>query len=241
MLIDATKGRVGNRAAFLLDGRLPILASFALLRGGVGLWICAVVAMVTFLATLSFGGCTPASLWDQHLVKGPEAPTSPLAEGDPIVVRDVVWERVQTTLDEIRGIAAASDVHPSEWDAAQQREVKGKLLRGLQVSQAPESVLVLGSSQFRTTEPLTNREQSLSRIARDLGANMVVYSTRVLGKSDRVVREPVSTTTTGTAWLRDSDDRRRPETYSETSTSWVPIRVAADEVGAVAYFLRVQP
>jgi hypothetical protein len=191
------------------------------------------------LMLLPLGGCSQASVWDQHLVKGPEAALAPLAEGDRVVVRDVVWERVQTTLDEIRAIAAASDVHPSEWDASQQREVKSKLLRGLQVSQAPEGVQVLGSSQFRTTEPLTNREQSLSRIARDLGANMVVYSTRVLGKSDRIVRESVSTTTTGTAWLRDADERRRPETYSETSTSWVPVRVSADEVGAVAYFLRV--
>ncbi len=184
------------------------------------------------------GGCKTSTAWDRALTTGPDAAPG---VSQSATLRTVPWERVQATFAEIEKDIAASDVHPDEWSAAQKAAEKAKLLKGLQVSQDPTRVLVLGHSQFSTTDNLAKAEKDLGRIAHNLGADMVVWSSRVLGKTDSVVDRPVTSSTWGTGWFRDNDGERRPDTYTEHTTSWVPVRVSLDEVGAVAYFLRVNP
>lgn len=187
-------------------------------------------------------GCASQSVWERNLDRtgaGDNVALAPLDKSAAVSVREVAWDRLQTTLGEIEQARASSDVHVSEWSAEQKSAEKAKLLRGLQVSQSSASVTVVGHSQFRTTDELGEPREVLPELARKLGANMVVYSTRVLGKTDKIVQEPVSTSRSGTVWYRDSNDRYRNDNYNEQQTTWVPIRVSADEVGAMAFFLRV--
>jgi hypothetical protein len=199
------------------------------------------------IARLAFGlaaslvllaGCAAPSAWEKNLQRTEVAMVA-LDKAAPVTVRDVSWERLQSALTEIEQARAGSDVHVSEWTSEQKAAEKARLLRGLQVSQSPAGVTVLGHSQFRTTDALGEPNVVLPPVARQLGANMVVYSTRVLGKADKIVQEPVSSNRFGTVWYRDRSDRYRSDSYNEQETTWVPVRVSADEVGAMAFFLRV--
>lgn len=182
-------------------------------------------------------GCE-SSAWQRNLSRGPEAAAS-LPESSDVRIRQVPWERVEETLRSIRAEVAASDLHPDEWPEERKQAQKATLLRGLQISEPAERVRVVGSSEFRTTSN-PGDDESLRRVARSLGADTVVWSSRWLGKADKVVQEPVSGWTTGTVWARDADGTLRPRSQNEHTTTWVPVVVRADESGYMAFFLRTR-
>lgn len=199
---------------------------------------------LALLAATALGGCT-ASPWNATYVGRRDPGAALEAErgaARPVVVRSVPWERIEQTLRELDAEIAATDVHPDEWPEARKEAAKARLLRGLQVSDPAELIEVLGKSEFRTTDrvhPETPKgEAELVAFARLVGADLVVWSGRYLGKADRVVKEPVTTYSSGTDWGWTRDDARRPLAFSESSTTWVPVRVQMDELGYVAYFLR---
>ncbi len=197
-------------------------------------------ALVAGLVVGSLAGCA-SSPWQQNYKGSIEGPSAP---GSRVVVRTVPWERLQSALDEMRGEVAASDVHPDEWDASKKLEHKSRLLRGLQVSGSPDAVQILGMSEFRTTHSVRPESdegaEQIADTARSVGADMVVWSSRILGKTDVVTDHPVSSWSTGTDYYRDPNDanRRRSTSYTEHTTTWIPVRVTRDEYGFVAYFLR---
>ncbi len=197
------------------------------------------VLALCLVAFASLPGCGASSAWEGNYVGDQAAPLSPEA---PVQVRNVAWERVQNALKEIEAKSSASDVHPEDWSEVAKGEVKATMLRGLQVSDDPASIQVLGRSSFRTTralEPERSGRGEIAEFARKIGATRVAWSRSYLGKADTIVQEPVSTWSQGTTWgAKDGRGRYRSRDYSETSTTWVPIRVQADEYAFVAYFLR---
>lgn len=196
--------------------------------------IPAVVFAACFLA-----GCSP-SLWQSEYRAVATAP--PLPTGGTVVLREVPWERVQRTLEELRAEVEASDIHPDEWPAERRSAADAKLLRALQVSGDPSSVEILGRSVFRTTSRTRPDDGELSEFARRIGATMVVWSSKYLGKTETVVQEPLTeyVTETGSGY-RDRHGVRRSDSYTRTSTLWVPVRVSADENAWMAFFLREVP
>lgn len=192
-------------------------------------------------AGLLLGGCSGPSVWEQTYVRD-TATVAPLDKTAPVRVRSIPWERMQATLTDMQGMVAASNVHPEDWSAAQKDAAKIKLLQGLQVSVAPERMTILGKSEFRTTETIlpdgADRE-SLENFARKVGATDVVWSNRILGRTEKVIEKPVTSYSTGTFWgRRDRRSRWWDDSYSQSSTTWVPMRVPADDTGFVAFFLR---
>jgi hypothetical protein len=200
----------------------------------------AAFAIVLAAAAQFMAGCASETVWERALERGPEASPVNVSLANEVTVRQVPWERVDRTIRELEASYASSDIHPDEWTSEQKMAAKGTLLRGLQVSQPAASVRVLGRSYFRTTDSMPRSDADLRALGAKLGANMVVYSTRVLGKADKIVSEPVTSNTWGSGWRRDRDGDYRPDTYSESTTSWVPLRITADETGAVAYYLFVE-
>lgn len=149
-------------------------------------------------------------------------------------VREVDWKRLIDGLEELKEAEARSDVPRGQWPESRQREHKAAFLRTLQVTGEPKGVHILGRTEFRTTAPLKPQlDSDLRRFARKIGANEVVWARFYLGKTEEIVREPVTTYTTGTDF-----SRRGSDAYSESSTSWVPVVVDADEFEYAAYFLR---
>lgn len=180
-------------------------------------------------------GCQ-SSPWASGLGRGPDS-APPLPEGSSVRVREVPWERVEATLTALRADVAASPTHPDEWPAERRAEHKVRLLNGLQISEAPDTVKVLGKSEFRTTDRVSIPSEALTKVAISLGADTVVWSSRPLGKADRVVQEPVTWYNDGTSdWGRT--DRGA---FGEMRTGWVPVRIQMDETGYVGFFLRSKP
>jgi hypothetical protein len=181
-------------------------------------------------------GCT-ASPWQSNFVS--TAPSAALATDAPVQIREVPWDRLQQGLGELEAQASGSDVHPADWSPQQKEEAKAKLLKTLQVSENPSSVTIIGRSDFRSTteiHPESNDQADLINFARRVGATKVVWSRRLLGKEDVIIQEPVTTYSSG---FDDHWGHRHgnvPFTY--TSTTWVPLQVAADQYAYVAYFLR---
>lgn len=197
----------------------------------------AIARLAALCAAMLLSGCT-ASRWESDFVSsGVSAPARSGGETAPVRIREVPWDRLQATLAELQSDRTASDVHPDDWTAAQKREAKTKLLRGLQLVADPRNVDVLGRSEFRTTDYVRSDDGSLAKFARKLGATTVVWSSTYLGTTEVVRSEPVTEFRSGT-FDRWHDGRRRGGSFSESSTIFVPVKVQADERVWVAYFLR---
>lgn len=194
------------------------------------------------LPLLLLSACSSPSVWEQTFTPAPETATVSLADGQPVRVRNITWERMQGTLVELDQAATASDVHPENWSPAQKLDAKACLLRGLQFDGPAENTRVLGRCEFRTTETLQPGGADRARLeafARRIGATDVVWSGRVLGKTEKIVEHPVTNFSTGSFWgSRGSRGRWWDDNYTENSTTWVPMRVPADDTAFVAYFLR---
>lgn len=189
---------------------------------------------------LALTGCTTSS-WESTYV-GARPPSGERADLTKVVrVQMVPWERIEAMLKEQDAEVAASDTHPDQWSAEKKGESKAKMLRWLQVSGDAARVDVLGRSTFRTTDrvrPETDEGRAeLVKVAQKLDADLVVWSSRYLGKSERVVDRPVTSYRSGTISYVDRAGKVRSQSYSDNETAWVPTGVVADEVEFVAYFL----
>lgn len=190
------------------------------------------LSLLALLLTLLTGCST--SHWEQEFVA--TAPIQPLPKEADVHIREVDWDRLQRGLDDLRREAAESDVPQSEWTADQHEHAKALLLRTLQVTADPAHVDLIGRSEFRSTDHLRpDRDGQLAVLARKVGATEVVWSRRHLGKTDTIIEEPVTTYSTVHEW---GGRRHRGQSYTESSTTWVPVVVSADEFAYVAYFLR---
>lgn len=190
-------------------------------------------------------GCAGPSVWEQGYVPDDSGMKVVNAGAGPVRVREVPWERMGAGLRELDQRLAASDRPPSEWSAQQRSEAKATLLRTLQVSADPSAVEVVGRSDFRTTDsvvPLGADRESLERFARRVGATDAVFASRSLGRADKIVDRPVTSTGYVSVWgsSRRGRDRWWDDSYSQSSTTWVPVRVSAEETGFVVFFLRVR-
>ncbi len=183
-------------------------------------------------SALGLSGCT--NIWREHY--RPIGVVEALPESDAIELREVPWERMERAIVAAQDRAAASDVHPSEWDEPTKLEARGELLRNLQVQADAADVRVVGVSSFRTTDIVRPWDGGLADFAHDIGADLVVWSDRYMGKADAIVDRTVYVDSIGSGRNRDGDDRTR----FRTETYTVPVVVSKDERGYTAFFLRVE-
>lgn len=210
------------------------------------------LVVLAMLLPALLGACAP-SAWEKNFVPegggGGGSLIQPLAKGQAVRSREVPFDRLGQALVELEQRSAASPVHRSEWSADTKRDVKARLLSALQVSEDPARVEIVGSANFRTTDPLRPESDdagSLADTARKFGATDALWARKYLGKADRIVEAPV--TTNSTVWggsgnwggRRGENDRWGGGPYSENSTSWVPVRVQADEWQFLVYFVRIE-
>lgn len=202
-------------------------------------------AAVPLGLVLAMAGCSGPTVWERAFEPCEGASLAPAAEGAPVRVREVPWDRIHDALRDLEADVAASDIPPEEWPPERRAGAQARLLRALQVTADPASVEVLGVSEFRTTDPLRPGgagAEELRAFARQIGADEVVWASRYLGKAQRIEDRPVSTYTTGTDWFFGRRGRGRWGSgsgfYSESTTSWVPVAVEADEHAYTAFFLR---
>lgn len=185
------------------------------------------------LFPLVLAGC--ANPWRQSFE--PERPGAMMPRPEPrtVLVRQVPWERLAPALEQERSLIVADPRHPDDWPEEKRRRVEILLLEALQTS--AEDFRIVGRSRFRATSDLDPGDGSLARAAREVGAELAVWSARSLGPVERISSEPVHSYTSGTISRRGPDGKVRTETYTETTTTHVPIRVVVEEREFVAFFL----
>lgn len=186
--------------------------------------------------SLVLTGCSSAWQRNYEPRSGEAARLAPSA---PVTVREVPWSRLEAALSELSQQRAASDVHFDEWPDEQKRAADETLLRALQVSGGTDRFEVLGRSSFKSTDRLRPSDGDLESFARRVGADHALWSSIVLGKTDKVVREPVTSTGFRPIEYYDRRDRRYRTRYEfDDYTTYVPVVVEADETAWVVYFLR---
>ncbi|MEO1716892.1 MAG: hypothetical protein AAFR76_07230 [Planctomycetota bacterium] len=194
--------------------------------------ICPNTLLITGLAlsALAMAGCK--NIWRDHY--RPIGSIEALPSSSAIEIREIPWERMERAIAEAQTRAADSDIHPSEWDETTKVDARGELLRNLQIQADPADVRVVGVSSFRTTDIVRPWDGALADFAGEVGADLVVWSDRYMGKADAIVDRTVYVDSIGDA--RDLDDDERTRFRSETFN--VPIVVQKDERGYTAFFLR---
>lgn len=155
-----------------------------------------------------------------------------------VVIREVPWERIDEALRAIDGARAASDIHPDEWTNAQRDAEKAQLVTALQLSEAPDSLEILGRSVFSSTANVDLFDGQLSSFARSIGADYAIWSTSYLGKADTVLREPVTTTGYGYSRHRRRDGHVDYDYMPYSETVYVPIVVERDQYAWAVFFVR---
>lgn len=154
-----------------------------------------------------------------------------------VVVREVPWARISGALADIEAQRASSDTHPDEWSEQRLLAEQAALLSGLQISEDPSDILVLGRSVFRSTNHLSPEDGSLAEFARSIGADYAVYSANYLGTKQVARQEPVYRSGLGIRYYHDDGHLHRAYTPWDR-TVFVPVVVEADEYAWVVYYLR---
>ncbi|RMH26470.1 MAG: hypothetical protein D6692_09230 [Planctomycetota bacterium] len=188
---------------------------------------------LSLLALLAISACT--TTWQDHYRGVPAGVYEPTPE---VTLREVPWPRIDATLQSIRDKRAASDTHWDEWTSEQKLEEQAELLSGLQISEDPQDIIVLGRSVFRSTDRLRPDDGSLAKFARSLGADYAVWSAHYIGTKEVVQQEPVYESGWSSRGYRDSHGHYRRDFVPWDRTVFVPVVVEADEYVWVVYFLR---
>jgi hypothetical protein len=195
-----------------------------------------ILRLLPLLALAVLGGCSTA--WQDHYRGVAAGVHPPTPASQPVTIREVPWSRLDATLRSIEERRAASDIHPDEWTDEQRAEERTDLLRGLQISESPDDILVLGRSVFRSTDHLRPDDGTLERFARSIGADFAVWSANHLGTRRVTRQQPVHEHGFHSRRYTDSDGRRRTTYEPWDRTVFVPVSVDADEYAWVVYFLR---
>jgi hypothetical protein len=103
-----------------------------------------------------------------------------------------------------------------------------------------EDVTVLGWSEFTTDEKLSPNDPKLRKFAQNIGGDLVVVASTYAGQVTRVEDRPVTTYSHGFTTFTRPRGRRGAfgTTYSDQSTTWVPVTVTEDQFFYEAVFLR---
>lgn len=189
-----------------------------------------------FVVPCILGACT-SSPWSQTV----EAPFAHSAEmldapvpATDVHVQHIPWQRMDTALHVFDDAIAASDVHATQWTYQEQLDLGGSLRTMLQL---PDDMTLapIAVTRFTSTRQLSGGN-TLAAAASQVGADIAVWSRVDAGEADIIVREPITEYTTGSVKIEGTW-----ETYTETSTAWVPVPSRVRQWKYAAMFLRTEP
>ncbi len=194
---------------------------------------------VGFIAALLTGstlaGCT--SDWSDNFQPARGFIAADL--GGAVIVREAPFERIQAALDELHAEWVASDTHPDDWAPQRRQFASEKMLRALQLPADAATYQILGRSVFTSIEDIAPSDGELASFAQDIGADYAIWSRQYVGQRDTIVHEPVTTHGRRSYLYYDEAKRKwRTDSRSDSSTTYVPIVVSADEHAFIAYYIR---
>lgn len=189
--------------------------------------------LLSVLALVVLSGCS--TTWQDHYQGAPAGAYEPT---EAVTVREVPWGRVNDTLVRLESERARSDVHWDEWSSDQRLAEQGELLKGLQITEDPRDIIVLGRSVFRSTDELSPTDGSLAKFAESIGADYAVWSAHYMGTKQVVEQEPVTQSGFRYESYVDGSGNQRRTYVPWDRTVFVPVVVEADEYAWVVFYLR---
>ncbi|KAA0217211.1 MAG: hypothetical protein DYG94_01775 [Leptolyngbya sp. PLA3] len=192
---------------------------------------------VAMAALVMLGGC--ASVWERSYESRIGAAAESLPARADVAVREVPWSRVEEALRELSVMWEQSDEPYEEWAAEKKRQADAKLLRALQVTESVDEVQIIGRSSFKTVERVRPHAGALEKFARSIGADMAIWASRYVGKSERIESQPVYSSGYRHVQYYDTRAKRyRTRLEYDDWTTYVPVVIEADETAWVVYYLR---
>jgi hypothetical protein len=198
---------------------------------------CSPIRALMILPSILLVGC--ANPWAANFQPNPAYRGRGFPPTESVQVRTIDYERFRRYAERERELSIQSTTAPEDLSADEQLASRKRLLEALQIPDPGDHVMVLGWSEFSTTDKLDPYSKPLRDFAHKIGADYVVVTSAYLGPVTTVVREPVTTYTHGyTTVAPDRRGRPRSLSYSDTSTTWVPVSVTEDAYYYRAFFLR---
>jgi hypothetical protein len=156
-----------------------------------------------------------------------------------VQVRTIEYERFRQYAERERELRIVSPTAPQDQPTDQRLAARQRLLDALQIPEPADQIIVLGWSEFADLERHDPASRQLANFARRTGADYVVVTQEYQGPVSTIVREPVTTYARGyTTVSPGRRGRPRTLTYSDTSTTWVPVQVTADSYYHQTFYLR---
>jgi hypothetical protein len=194
--------------------------------------------LLLIVASISCAGC--ASPWEKNFEPNPELAGQKLPATTSVEIRTIPFERYQRYVEEERKRRIQSSTAPQDLSAEAHLADKNRLLEALQLKERGDEVAVLGWSEFNTDEKLSLSDPKLRDFAQKIGADIVVIASTYAGQVTRVEDRPVTTYSHGFTTFTHARGRRGTfgGTYSDQTTTWVPVQVTEDQFFYETIFLR---
>ena len=194
--------------------------------------------LLLFVAGISCAGC--ASPWEKNFEPNPDLSGPKLPPTTSVESRTIPFERYQHYVEDERRRRIQSSTAPQDLSAEDRLADKNRLLETLQLKERGDEIEVLGWSEFNTDEKLSPNDPKLRKFAEKIGADIVVIASTYAGQVTRVEDRPVTTYSHGFTTFAHAHGRRGAVggTYSDQTTSRVPVQVTEDQFFYEAIFLR---
>jgi hypothetical protein len=169
-------------------------------------------------------GC--AGPWEQYYT--PNLKSVHFSATQQTTIRTVEPERLKAFSDEESKRRVESNVAIEDESAGAYLGRRERLLRALRVSERPNSVIVLGSSDFRMYSQLEPKRGELESFAKRIGADYAVVSEEYMGQVNATEYAPVTTYSQsyGTATVYGSGGSGTAFSQGGgSSTTYVPVQV----------------
>jgi hypothetical protein len=200
------------------------------------------LALVLLFVVPALTGCE-TNRWRDTFTPNPALRDFSPPPTPEVTIRTLEWERLAAFDDESRARLAQTDIPVDEWTREKQRFEFAEFLRTLRITEQPEQVLLLGSSDFISDGQPNLFTGELESFATSIGADYAVATSRHLGTRRSLIRVPVTThsQTSGTAYFDNRRRRSDRAVYNETTseTTWVPREVDIDAFHTITYFFRL--
>jgi hypothetical protein len=189
---------------------------------------------------LIVGGC--ASPWEANFDPNSDAVSAKFPASSSVEVRTIPFERYERYVQAERQRRITSTTAPQDLSEQERLAEKGRLLETLQLKDRADEIDVLGWSEFTYDEPLKPNDPKLVDFAKKIGADYVVIASTYTGQVTRTEDRAITTYSQGfTTFRRGRGAGRRgafPSSYSDQTTTWVPVQVTRDQYFYEAVYLR---
>lgn len=196
---------------------------------------CAMAALLTML--MLCGGCEQDDAWSSGFSRSPHAPRFDRTAS--VEFREVPVSDVKGLLDEQNARLKSLNRAPEDSTKEDGRVFREAMVRWFRLPYAPDSLVIIGTTAFRTEGGVNPRSDYLKALANREGANLAIVSVESAGRVESFRRVYTPVFSTASAQATYSDNRGYRGQGAATAQGWshtsqvVPYTTEAFDVHAL--------